>query len=270
MSRIKQLFFTLAVLTVLVSPTLVFASQVTLFFAPSWSAKAEQAKEIADALTKDSGVTVQPRIAKSYNQIMTAFSTNRPVAVYVGSFAQAILIARGYSVPLVQGINGQEFYSAVLVTPKGAGSDPVKVVQACGDSVAYTIGASSGETGAKAATAGRAAIGTNNHGAAVNAVKAGKAKCAFVKSWWWEGNKGNYPEMQKLDYPGISDQKNPDNILSTNKGVPAGEREKLKAAAIKNAKVFGVKKFDSFDQDLLRPSLALMQKGKIDPNTYSW
>jgi hypothetical protein len=252
--------------------TLAYAADITLYYPPEWKAKVPQANAIAQALTKSSGLKIKPCIANSYPEIVSAFSQGQPMLVYVGSFLQAVLYARQLSVPIVQGIDGKELYSSVLIAPALAGSDPVKIVDAAGVSVAYAKGSSSGESGAKAATRGKAAIPTNDHFSAVYEIKSGKAKCAFVKDWWWKANKNMdiMKGMQVLDYPGVSDLKNADNILSANKMIAPKDIEKIKAAVNANANVFQVKSFKEFTPALLEPSLALMKKGNINPKNYTW
>ncbi len=272
MKSIKVLVFASALASTLLASWVLAsaASGVTLFFPPEWKNDAQKAKAITDALSQSSGLEIKPRIAASYPEIVEIFSRSEPVMAYAGSFVQAVLYSRGLSVPLLQAVTGKEFYTSVLIAPKSAGSDALTIVKDAGPDVAYAKGASSGESGAKAATDGAAAVGSNNHGASVNAVKAGKAKCAFVKNWWWEANKGSFEDMQQLDCPGISDHKNPDNVLSANKSVSAEDAAKIKEAALGNAAAFEAGSFVEFDAATLGPSLDLMKKGKIDPKTYSW
>ncbi len=254
----------------LLMPVLASAASILLYYPPDWTTKAPRAKAIAEALAKESGLDIQPRIAQSYPEIIAAFSQKEPVLVYVGSFAQGLLFARGLSIPLVQAIDGKQFYTSVLIAPAALGQDPVAIVKGAGAAVAYCKGASSGESGAKAATEGKAEVGTNNHLAAVNAIKVGKAKCAFVKNWWWEGEKTKFEGMNQLDYPGVSDQKNPDNVLSANKTVSSQDVSKIRESVVKLTTVFGVQSFSDFDPALLEPTINLMKKGKIDPQTYNW
>ena len=77
--------------------------------------------EITGALSQNSGVTVKPRIAKSYPEILKAFSTGDANLVYVGSFVQAIIKARGLGTPLAQTINGKELYD--IGTDPGANGE---------------------------------------------------------------------------------------------------------------------------------------------------
>lgn len=254
----------------LLLPLPALAGDILLYFPPEWKGKGAEVKTIAEALGKESGLTIEPRIVNSYPQIMEDFSGNQPILLYAGSFVQALLSARGLSLPLAQGVNGKELYSSILIAPATAGNDAVAIVTAADAAVAYAKGASSGESGAKAATVGKAAIATTSHQLAVNAIEAGKAKCAFVKNFWWEANKGKFETMKSFDYPGVSEYKNPDNILSANKAVPAEAVGKIKAVIMSQGKTFGVQSFQEFDPNLLKPSLELMQKGKIDPKTYTW
>lgn len=244
------------------------AAGITCWFSPGWKSKPQQAKAICAALTEKTGITIKPRIAKSYPQILKAFDTKDQNLVYVGSFVQAIIKARDLGVALVQNINGKELYSGVLVYPKGG--DPEAIIANNAEQIAYARGASSGESSAKAATSGKAKMGTANHGATCGAVKAGKAKAGVVKNWWWASNKAKFATLDMYRMPGISIEKNPDNVLTASNAVPADVREKITAAAIASKEAFGAPEMVKFDQALLGFPLELMKKGKIDPLTYAW
>ncbi len=241
---------------------------ITCWFAPSWVKKSAQAKEITDALSKHSGLTVKPRIATTYPQILDAFSSSDENLVYVGSFVQAVINARNLGTGLVQSVNGKELYSGVFVYPKG--SDPKALLAYNPEEIAYAKGASSGESCAMAATEGKAEIATGNHRITCNAVKSGRAVGGFVKNWWWEANKQNYPELEAYEVPNVSVAKNPDNVLSASKAVSPDNCKKLTEAALASKDVFGASEMIPFDNDSLQFSLALMQKGKIDPTVYDW
>lgn len=244
------------------------ADQLTCWFPPGWKVKAEKARTIAKALSEESGVAVRPRIARSYPEILTAFSSDKASLVYVGSFVQAIINARQLGTPLVQSITGKELYSGVLVYPKGG--DPAAILKQSPERIAFAIGASSGESSAKAATAGKASIGVPNHGAACGAVKSGKAKAAVVKIWWWEANKSKFPGLEMYQIPGVSKLGNPDNVLTASKAMPKALRDKIAAAAMARKDAFGGQKMEPFDPAKLQFSLSLMKKGQIDPKTYTW
>lgn len=244
------------------------ASQMTCWFPPGWANKPEKAREITKALSDDSGITLRPRIAKSYPEILSAFATKDENLVYVGSFAQAIIKARGLGKALVQSTNGKELYSGILIYP--AGQNPQDILKQHPTEIAYAIGASSGESTAKAATNGKAAIGTPNHGASCGAVKAGKAKAAVVKNWWWETNKGHFPELRAYEIPKFSKRGNPDNVLTASNAVSVADQQKIVAAAMKNRAAFGAEEIRLFEDNALQFSLWLMEQGKIDPLTYNW
>ncbi|PNU18695.1 hypothetical protein C2E25_16250, partial [Geothermobacter hydrogeniphilus] len=150
------------------------------------------------------------------------------------------------------------------------GEDPAAILANNPDKIAYAIGASSGESSAKAATAGKAAIGVANHGIACAAVKAGKAKAAVVKNWWWETNRKKFPGLALYKLPGISITRNPDNVLTASNAVPADIQKKIAAAARARKDAFGAPQMAPFDISRLDFPLELMAKGKIDPMTYSW
>jgi len=265
----KALIF-LAALTMLLAfmPTAYGTETITCWFPPGWKSKGVKAKAITTALTKESGIRVRPRIAKSYPEILQAFHKEEPSLVYVGSFVQTIIHARGLGTPLVQSINGKEFYSGIMIYPKG--EDPDTILKNYPDKIAFTIGASSGESSARAATNGKASFGVANHGAAARAVKAGKAKAAVVKNWWWGSNKEKFPTLTTYNIPEVSIEKNPDNVLTASKSTPADITKKITGAAIAAKDVFGAREMVPFDQQGIEFSLALMKRGKIDPLTYSW
>lgn len=245
-----------------------YAETITCWFPPGWKSKPAKAKAITASLTKHSGITIRPRIAKSYPQILKAFDSGQPSLVYVGSFVQAIIKARKLGTPLAQGISGKEFYSGVLIYPKG--QDPKTILKSNPSKIAYAVGASSGESSAKAATGGKAAIKTSNHGASAGATKVGKAKAGVVKNWWWDANKSKFPMLAMYRIPGVSIEKNPDNVLTASNSVSVSSQKKIKKAAYASTKAFGVKKMAPFDQSKIQFSIDLMKKGNINPNTYSW
>jgi len=259
--------FILLIATVFSTVTLA-AGSIDMWFSPGWKSKTAKAKSITSELSSKSGIQVKPRIAGSYPQILKTFASGKPALVYVGSFVQAIIRARGLGEGLVQASNGKEFYSGVLVYPKG--QDPKAILKNSPSKIAFAVGASSGESSAKAATAGKASIGTKNHAATCGAVKVGKAKAGVVKNWWWASNGKRFPELAMYLIPGVSEQKNPDNVLSASKGVSADVKAKIKEAAKASKDIFGASKMVDFDPSALDFSLSLMAKGKIDPNTYSW
>lgn len=243
------------------------AEVVTCWFPPGKSM--DQAKAIAMALSKGSGVEVKPRIATNYPEILDAFSSREMNLVYVGSFVQTILMSRKLGKPLVQNIDGNELYAGIMIHK--IGQDPKTILSASPAAIAYAIGASSGESVAKAATAGKAAIGVNSHAAAVDALLAGKAQAAVVKDGWWKSNQAKYPGYTAYEIPQISLKKNPDNVLTASTAVPADLAEKLKAAAIKESASFGPNAvMKPFAASSLNFSLGLMMQGKIDPLTYKW
>lgn len=265
----KTVFRTLALLvaTIFSSATLA-AETIDLWFSPGWKAKAAKAKVITTALSEKSGLLVRPRIANSYPQILDTFATGKPALVYVGSFVQAVIRARDLGDGILQAVNGKEFYSGVLVYPQG--EDPAAILNSSPTKIAYAVGASSGESSAKAATNGQAGIPTKNHGATCGAVKAGKAKAGVVKNWWWAGNLKRFPELAAYEIPDVSETRNPDNVLSASKGVSAEVKANITAAAKASSDVFGASAMVDFNPTTLDFSLALMDRGKIDPKTYAW
>ena len=104
----------------------------------------------------------------------------------------------------------------------------------------------------------------------VNAVKAGKAKAAFVKNWWWEANKDKYQDFRMKEIEGVSEKKNPDNLLMASSSTSQEIRDKVTKAALASKEAFGATAMTHFDVAQLAFSLDLMKKGGIDPGTYSW
>ncbi|CAH0540393.1 phosphate/phosphite/phosphonate ABC transporter substrate-binding protein [Vibrio marisflavi] len=244
------------------------ADKVDIWFAPSWKAKPKIAQDITASLSESSGIEMRPRIAKSYPQIFEAFSGDKPCLVFAGSFAQAIIRARGLGNMIIQAVNGKEYYSGVLVYPKG--QDPVAILKNSPEKVAYAMGSSSGESSAKAATSGKASIATKSHTATVGAVRSSKAAAGVVKNWWWEANKSKYPQLEMYVIPGVSEQKNPDYVLSVSTEVPVSDVIKLVSAAKEAKEVFAAKEMVDFENSSLDFSLKLMDKGNIDPKSYTW
>jgi ABC-type phosphate/phosphonate transport system substrate-binding protein len=245
-----------------------YAAGMNCWFSPGWKKKPQMAQAITRALSAETGLTIKPRIAKSYPEILKAFDSPAQNLVYVGSFVQAIIKARGLGTALVQNINGKDLYSGVLVYPKD--SDPEAILKNSPENIAFARGASSGESSAKAATGGKANFGTANHGATCGAVKAGKAKAGVVKNWWWDSNKDKFSELAMYRIPGVSIEKNPDNVLTASNAVPVEVQKKIAVAAIKVKEAFGATEMVVFDQSRLEYPLELMAKGKIDPMTYNW
>lgn len=267
MKRILTVILLLSLM--LCNSTIGMASDaINCWFPPAWKSKGAEAKAITSVLSEKSGIMVNPRIAQSYPEILQAFSTGDKNLVYVGSFVQAIIKARHLGTPLAQLMDGKQLYAGVLIYPEG--QDPTAILKNNPADISYAVGASSGESAAKAATSGKASIPTPNHGASVGAVKAGKAKAAVVKNWWWQANKDKYPGMAMYEMPGISIVGNPDNVLTASNAVPADMAAKIKEAALSSSAVFGKGEMKPFNGSALDFSLALMKKGNIDPMTYTW
>ena len=266
----KKVFASTLAAVMLLGMTLTSASaaEIKCWFSPDWSSKAQQTEEITKALSEKTGLTIKPQIAKSYPEIIKAFSTPEQNLVYVGSFVQAIIKSRDLGTALVQNIDGKELYSGVLVYTKGR--NPEDILKNSSAEIAFAKAASSGETAAKAATGGKANQAKASHNEACAAVVTGRAQAAVVKNWWWETNKGKFPTLDMYKIPGISIEKNPDNVLTASKSIPADVQAKIAAAAIASSAAFGAPKMVPFDQARLAFPLEMMQKGNIDPKTYAF
>lgn len=243
-------------------------NSITCWFPPGWIAKEQEAQAITDALSEKSGLRIKARVAEKYSLILAAFDSPEQVMTYVGSFVQVVINFRNMGTALVQVINGEEFYSGIMIYP--AGQAPLEILKNNPEQVAYTVAASSGESCAKAATFGRAAIEMPFHLQAAAAVKTGKAKAAFVKNWWWQKNKHAFPGLLSYELPRISEQKNPDYILTVSKSVPDNISKRIKQAALDNPEIFGGSNVVPFDPGSLIFSFELMNKGRIDPLTYKF
>lgn len=261
-------FLSIVVVAVMLSTSVWGAESLNCWFPPGWKTKGKMAKSITSALSKETGIIIKPRIAKSYPQILKSFDSSERSLVYVGSFVQAIIKARGIGTALVQNINGKDLYSGVLVYPRG--EDPQAILNSHPEKIAFARGASSGESSAKAATLGKAVLGTPNHGATCGAVKAGRAKAGVVKNWWWESNKQKFPTLSMYRIPGISVEKNPDNVLTASKAVPPDLQKRIADAAVAVKAAFGAPEMVPFDPARLDFSLKLMETGMIDPVVYNY
>lgn len=263
----KLIVLCLFVVGMTIAGSAIAAETLTCWFPPGF--KEVQAKAIADALTANSGVQVTPKVARSYPEILAAFATNQQNLAYVGSFAQSIIAARKLGAPMVQSADGKEMYSGILICPKD--KDPETILKQSPQQIAFAKGASSGESTAKAATGGKASIPVASHGEAVKAVVDGKAQAAVVKDWWWLNNEKNYSNLKSFRIPGLSEQRNPDNVLTASNAVPQPVIEKLTLAAMVGSAAFGEKTVIlPFDNGQLSFSLGLMKKGGIDPLVYTW
>ncbi|OGQ96923.1 MAG: hypothetical protein A2521_01360 [Deltaproteobacteria bacterium RIFOXYD12_FULL_57_12] len=242
--------------------------KITCLFPPDWASKPAKAKIITDALAEKSGLPILPRIVESYAQILEACNSDARVLVYAGSFVQAVMHSRGIGVPLVQIINGKEYYSGIMIYPRG--EEPQAILEKYPELISYAKGASSGESSAKAATGGEASIGVSDHAAAIRAVEHKAARAAFVKNWWWESNGQKFPELAAYRVPGISVEENPDNILTASNKIPPEIAKKIAQAATESGQAFDAQKVVPFDVSRLAFSLELMKKGNIDPLYYNW
>lgn len=229
---------------------------------------AGKCKVIADALGQGSGLAVQPLVAATYPEILKGLASNKGQLAYVGSFASVVIKVRNLGTALVQKVDGKELYSGVMLHPKE--SNPQEILSAAPTEIAYAIGSSSGESSAKAATGGKAAVAVKDHLAAANAVKAGKARAAFVKNFWWADHKDKFPGLAAYVVPGISELRNTDNVLWASNDIPLPLMVKLSAAAKAAKEAFGAREMKSFDASALSFSQELMRKGSIDPKHYAW
>ncbi len=254
----------------LICPLIGETADIMLYYPPGWKHGDARAAAFATALSRRSGLKIEPRITESYARILSEFSSAEPGMVYAGSFVQTLLYARGLSVPLGYVDNGRQYYTSIMIAPADSGSDPLAILGDAGSRVAYCVGSSSGESGARAATSGAACLRTKNHTESADDVRSGLAGAAFVKNWWWEDNKERYPGFKCFEVPGVTDFRHVDNVLSANKSIGLAAMGKIKAAAAESVKVLGGTRFGEFCPTSMQPSLKLMLKAGIDPMGYSW
>ena len=75
--------------------------------------------------------------------------------------------------------------------------------------------------------------------------------------------------LAKYEIPGVSIEKNPDNVLTASKALTPESIEKIKAAAIESQAVFKVREMAAFDSQNILFSIELMKKGNIDQSSES-
>jgi ABC-type phosphate/phosphonate transport system substrate-binding protein len=265
----KKIAYVLATTAVLLS-TLGAASavEINIYFPPDWKNQPERAAKIAEGLTQEAGIKINPYIADCYPEILTALTQKQPIFAYVGSMVQSIVYARQLGAPLVQALDHKHFYSGIMLFPKGM--SPTAILNENPALIAYTVGATSGEVCAKLATVGKASIAVDDHHAAAEAIRTGRAKAAFVKNTWWEENKNNYPKLDSYNLPGISEVKNADNVLLASKFVSPDVKSALMSATLRRPELFDADLIVPFDSSSLIFTLDLMNKAGVDPLTYTW
>jgi len=266
----KKIFLLLTTISILLTS---FSSawavpEINLYFPPIWKEKPKAANKIAHELSLGIGIKIIPQIADCYPEILTALSQKKPVLAYVGSMVQTIVWLRKLGTPLVQAHNSKENYGGLMIVPKGVSA--TGILQDYPAEIAYTVGATSGEVCAKAATNGKASIAVTDHAAALDAIRNGKAKAAFVKNTWWNENINNYSEFEAYTIPGISEYKNADNVLFVSNFVTPEIKSLILRKAIKNPQIFNADNVTTFVSSEISYTLKLMKKAGIDPLTYSW
>lgn len=241
---------------------------VHLWFPNTWAAKGAEAQKIADELGKKSGLKIVPEIAANNAELLTALTGTDPEIAFVGSMVSAVVWSRRLAQPLFQAVDGRHLYAGVMIFPKG--QVPETILRDDPGAVAYNIGTTSGEVCAKAATGGKAALGMPSFPATADAVQSGKAKAGFVKDFWWDDNKQKYPQLDSAMLPGISDSRNPDNVMLVSVRVAPEIRGLILDAAYHSPKLFNANVVVPFDSSSLDYTLSLMKKAGLDPLTYEW
>lgn len=242
--------------------------RITLWFPNSWAEKSTAAQKIADELGLRSGLRIVPHIADNNPEILTALTGQEPGMAYVGSMVAAVIWSRRLAQPLFQALDGHHLYAGVMIFPRGR--DPREILRDDPEAIAYNIGYTSGEVCAKAASGGRASLGVTSFAASADAVRSGKAKAAFVKDFWWDENKRNFSKLDSAFLPGISESKNPDNVMLVSVLVAPEVRAMILDAAYHSPHLFNANLVVPFDSSSLDHTLSLMKKAGIDPLTYRW
>lgn len=266
----KKIFLTLATISILFA-TLSSAwavSEINLYFPPEWKHQPEEAYKISDGLSNEVGIRIIPQIADCYPEILTALSRKKPVIVYVGSMVQTIVLARKLGAPLLQALDHKQYYGGVLIYPQG--KSPSVILNDFPAEVAYTVGSTAGEVCAKVATRGKASIAVTDQRAAVDAIRSGEARGAFVKNTWWDENRNEYPEFGSYRVRGVSNFDNADNVLLVSNYVSPEIKSLIMAAAIKAPHIFNASLVVPFDSFFLWYTQKLMKRAGIDPLTYTW
>ena len=263
-------FFLLATVSILFA-TLSSAwavSEINLYFPPEWKDQPESVYKIADGLSQEVGIKISPQIVDCYPEVLTALSQKKPTLAYVGSMVQTIVISRKLGTPLLQALDNKQFYGGILVFPKGM--SPSAILNDNPTEIAYTLGTTSGEICAKVATGGKASIAVLDQRGAVDSMRSGKAKAAFVKNTWWEENRTKYPAFDSYSVPGVSRLDNADNVLLASNFVSTEIRSLITTVAIKKPHIFNADLVVPVDSFLLWFTMELMHKAGINPLTYSW
>lgn len=266
----KKKFFLLATISFLFG-TLSSAwavTEINMYFPPKWKDQPEAAHKITNGLSREVGIKIIPQIADCYAEILTALTQKKPVLAYVGSMVQTIVWSRKLGAPLLQALDHKQYYGGILIFPKGM--SPSAILNDYPAEISYTVGATSGEVCAKAATGGKALIVVSDQRAAVDSIKSGKAKAAFVKNTWWEDNRNKYPEFDSYSVPGVSDLDNADNVLLVSTFVSPEIKSSIMSAAIKVPHIFNADLVVPFDSFLLWFTMKLMNQAGMDPLTYTW
>lgn len=242
--------------------------EIHLWFSAEWKKEPESAQKIATELSKASGMHIVPQMAANYPELMDALADNTPELAYVGSMVSAVICSRHLAQPIFQAVDGKHLYAGVMIYPKG--KEAGAILKESPEQIAYAVGASAGEVSAKAATAGKATLAVESHKEAVASVLGGKAKAAFVKDYWWEDHKAEYPGLEMTRVPGISENRNPDHVMLASTSVSPEIKALFYAAAFHAPELFKAQYIAPFDSSSLDFTLGLMAKAKLDPLTYSW
>ena len=173
--------------------------------------------------------------ATNFSAAADMFASGKVDAMFSGSSVAGIFIMKDLATPLVRPVNtdGTSTYSAVIIAPKGSPKFSAKADYFKGKRVILTPLASSGEiyyhSIPNIKSAGATIEKAASHGAAIDALAAGKADVAIVKNRVWDRQKGKYPNLVLV---GRDNEENPDSTLIVSNKADAQTVSKVKAALL--------------------------------------
>jgi hypothetical protein len=241
------------------------AAPIEIWFPSSWRGEGEVVRKISAELSNKNGLQFSPFISSNYNEILSAFLSNKKAIVYAGSFIQSIIMTNKLGVPYLQGVTGEEMYCGVLIHNNS--DNPADVLNNYPEFIAYAVGSSSGEVTAMIATNKRAKYNTSSHTSSLGALRFKIVKGAIVKNRWWDKNKKKYPGFKAYSIPDISTNRHHDNVVSMSMEVSSKEQMIISKAIKSSPELFKVKNFVDFKKGL-EYTLSQMKKAGINPLHY--
>jgi ABC-type phosphate/phosphonate transport system substrate-binding protein len=227
---------------------------------------------------------IKLRIAKDYPEAARLFKEGDAEGMFSGSFVAAVFIAKGLAKPVARPLaaNGMSTYHASIVAKEG--TKPFGGVEDLrGKRVAFTPLASAGEIFLRGLLAPGEApesvwtpVPTASHQAALDAVAAGTADYAVVKSTVFSP-----AERPGLALVGSGAEEHPDNtfimppevferlgplIAKALLGLEADTGEKAEAAK----RLFGCKGFVATAGMDFAPTFSVLRRARVDPKAFDF